>query len=136
MTIFLCTIALFSDLIIAYKSDNLDNELESRSFTNLAKRQEFTGDISFTNVENGKLGECEIPSTNNDLVCALSTEKFDKTLCGKKIKITRVTKSVTVTIVDRCEDCKLDDLTLTSAAFNQLGDPAEGVIKCTWDFLK
>ncbi|CAG8755080.1 18729_t:CDS:2, partial [Dentiscutata erythropus] len=82
----------------AYKLDSLNNELEHRSFTHYSKREEkFTGKRFGDN-----------PNNNPN--------------CGRKIKVTRDSKSVIVTVVDR-------------SALNQLADPLEGRVERTWEFL-
>ncbi|CAG8542309.1 28449_t:CDS:1 [Dentiscutata erythropus] len=134
MTISLFIIAFHFDLSNAYKLD--------RSFTQHSKREEnFTGSVTFFDAG---LGACGTKNTNSDLVCAISKERFGESPgdnpnknqnCGRQIKVTRDSKSVIVTVVDICTECQRDDLSLTPAAFNQLADPSEGRVKCTWEFL-
>jgi hypothetical protein len=47
-------------------------------------------------------------------------------VCGKRIRATYKGKSCEVTVVDRCEACKLDDLDFTITAFEKLGSKDEG----------
>ncbi|CAG8581576.1 9459_t:CDS:1 [Dentiscutata erythropus] len=118
MTIFLCIIAFFSDLIIADK-------------LNLAKR-DFEGKISYTDFENTACGI----NTNDKYVCAVSGDIFNKTsLCNSLIQVDYGLNSVNVTVVDSCEDCNYNDLTLSQAAFQVLADLSAGVINGTWNFV-
>ena len=44
------------------------------------------------------------------------------------------TKSVTVTVVDRCEGCSENDLDFSPAAFQQLADESLGRIDISWSY--
>ncbi|KAL8768284.1 MAG: hypothetical protein Q9209_005423 [Squamulea sp. 1 TL-2023] len=91
------------------------------------------------------LGACGSYSTDNDNICAISHITYDAAangpnpntnpLCGKQIRATRNGNSVVVTVVDRCEGCKANDIDLSPAAFNQLADAAEGRVKVTWSWM-
>ncbi|CAG8728919.1 3536_t:CDS:1, partial [Acaulospora morrowiae] len=78
-----------------------------------------TGDATFYEVG---LGACGKVNNDNQLVCALNHDQFDPSpggnpnknrSCGKKIKATFGKKSVIVTVVDRCADCKKGDIDLS-----------------------
>ncbi|KAF0436355.1 Papain inhibitor [Gigaspora margarita] len=135
LTIFLCIIAFLSDLSIAGKLDSLDNELGSRSLTHLEKRQAFTGNVSYTDVESNP-NACGIPASNDGFFGAISGQRFSMSNCNQTIQITRGSNSVNITVIDSCADCNINDLTITEAAFSQLADLSVGVIECTWSFVQ
>lgn len=56
-------------------------------------------------------------------------------LCGLKLRIRRGDKSVDVKVVDRCPGCSVDDLDVSSAVFEELGDLAEGRVTVDWAWL-
>ncbi|KAI4087262.1 MAG: hypothetical protein LQ339_008935 [Xanthoria mediterranea] len=91
------------------------------------------------------LGACGRYNTANDKICAISHITYDayangpnpntNPLCGKQIRASRNGKSVVVTVVDRCEGCKANDIDLSPAAFNQLAKAAEGRVPVTWSWM-
>jgi len=90
------------------------------------------------------LGACGQTNSTEDFIFALSGERFgsspggnpnDNPNCGRQAKITRGTKSVTVTCVDRCAGCGPDDVDLSPAAFDEIAAPDEGRVPVTWDFV-
>ncbi|KAH7029619.1 riboflavin aldehyde-forming enzyme [Microdochium trichocladiopsis] len=87
---------------------------------------------------NPGLGACGKTHGANDLVAAVSAQLFTSSnpnndpVCGKKAKITRGNKSVTVTVVDKCPECPKANIDLSPAAFKKLGTLAEGRIKVKW----
>lgn len=91
------------------------------------------------------LGACGIVSTETDLICAISHALYDSynnspnpntnPLCGHKIKAIRGEKSLTVTVVDRCEGCKPDDIDMSPAAFEHLADLDEGRVGVEWSWV-
>lgn len=100
---------------------------------------QYRGDATFYTPEDDA---CGTHSTENDLVAALNAPQFGDDVesdenpnCGRKAKIWRGSKSVTVRIVDECPECKHGDLDLSPAAFNQLADPDEGRVKVEWAWV-
>ncbi|KAI8624725.1 RlpA-like double-psi beta-barrel-protein domain-containing protein-containing protein [Xylariaceae sp. FL1651] len=91
------------------------------------------------------LGACGVTNGPNDAIVAISHVLFDpKTpggnpnnnpLCGKKIKIQRDGKAVTVTVRDRCEACKEFDLDVPVKVFEKLAPPRLGRVKVSWNWL-
>ncbi|CAL8579927.1 hypothetical protein XPA_005658 [Xanthoria parietina] len=91
------------------------------------------------------LGACGRYNTASDKICAISHITYDayangpnpntNPLCGKQIRATRNGKSVEVTVVDRCEGCKANDIDLSPTAFNQLAKAAEGRVPVTWSWM-
>ncbi|KKK26507.1 hypothetical protein ARAM_001003 [Aspergillus rambellii] len=92
------------------------------------------------------LGSCGITSTDSDMICAVSHVLFDAAstssnpnnnpLCGLKLRIKRGDKSVDVKIVDRCPGCKVDDLDVSPAVFQELAELAEGRVVVDWSWLE
>ncbi|KAJ1324849.1 expansin [Microdochium nivale] len=87
------------------------------------------------------LGACGKTHGANDLIAAVSASLFTTAnpnkdpICGRKAKITRGSKSVTVTIVDKCPSCPKANIDLSPAAFKKLGTLAEGRISVKWNLV-
>jgi expansin (peptidoglycan-binding protein) len=101
----------------------------------------FNGDATFFYTG---VGACGKKNSNSDFIFALPARMFDPSPggnpnrnrnCGRKAKVTRGKKSVTVTCVDRCAGCKPGDIDLSPAAFNKIAKPEEGRVKVTWNFI-
>ncbi|KAL4807868.1 RlpA-like double-psi beta-barrel-protein domain-containing protein-containing protein [Aspergillus unguis] len=102
----------------------------------------YTGDLTYYDPG---LGSCGITSTSSDKICAVSHVLFDAALtsgnpnenplCGLTLRIRRGDSSVDVTVVDRCPGCDVDDLDVSSAVFEDLGDLAEGRVTVEWAWL-
>ncbi|CAG8541596.1 14213_t:CDS:2 [Acaulospora morrowiae] len=101
--------------------------------------QVFTGDGTFYDPG---LGACGITSSSNDFIVALNKEQFDafpgnpnfNPFCGKQVDISFGGKTITCTVVDRCDGCLFGSLDLSPAAFQALADPSLGRIKISWTF--
>lgn len=90
------------------------------------------------------LGSCGITSNDSQMVAALGYKTMDLTLganpnnnptCGRKVRAFSATNTegVVVTIVDTCAGCAgADDLDFSPAAFDLLGQEAQGRIPITW----
>jgi hypothetical protein len=60
----------------------------------------------------------------------------DNPICGKQVQITYNSKTIVVTIVDRCVGCARPDLDLSPAAFSLLADESVGRLSgATWQFV-
>ncbi|KAK6517288.1 hypothetical protein TWF281_003948 [Arthrobotrys megalospora] len=104
----------------------------------------YTGKATFYDAG---LGSCGETHSNSDMICALSKVTMSLTAgpnpnlnpkCGTKIRVMSDSNptGVIVTIVDTCPGCLgPNDLDLTPAVFDQLGDPLAGVIQVTWDYV-
>ncbi|OJI98930.1 hypothetical protein ASPVEDRAFT_126152, partial [Aspergillus versicolor CBS 583.65] len=102
----------------------------------------YTGDLTYYDPG---LGSCGISSKSSENICAVSHVVFDAAstsgnpnenpLCGLKLRIRRGDKSVDVKVVDRCPGCSVDDLDVSSAVFEELGDLAEGRVTVDWAWL-
>lgn len=90
------------------------------------------------------LGSCGITSVDTDYIVAISHELYDENakdanpnhnpLCGKKITAFYEGNHVEVTVVDRCEGCKYNDLDFSPSAFSQLANQDLGRIDITWNW--
>ncbi|KDQ18247.1 hypothetical protein BOTBODRAFT_29592 [Botryobasidium botryosum FD-172 SS1] len=92
------------------------------------------------------LGACGKTNGNGDLITAVSKLLYDtypghtanpnnNPVCGRKIKANYAGKSVTVTVVDRCEACAYNDLDLSPSAFEKLSALSAGRLNgVTWDW--
>lgn len=58
-------------------------------------------------------------------------------MCGKRVKIVDPTtsKSVEVTVQDKCEACKMNDIDVSVTAFEKLKPRTVGRFKVVWDFI-
>jgi Lytic transglycolase len=107
----------------------------------------FSGDLTFYNPA---LGACGWESTDNDPICAVSHLVWDQlqvgsnpntnVLCGKKIRVQRNvegvgSRTIDVTVVDRCVGCQATDIDLSPAMFNQLANPDQGRVVGKWAWL-
>lgn len=93
----------------------------------------FSGDGTFYTVG---LGSCGKTNTDTELVAALSSDLMsDGKYCGKKIKITTSTGTVTATVVDTCPGCAKGSVDLSPSAFKKIGKVAAGRIAIKWSFL-
>ncbi|KAA1081033.1 hypothetical protein PGT21_028002 [Puccinia graminis f. sp. tritici] len=103
-----------------------------------------TGDATYYQPD---LGACGLTNTSSDMIVAVSKLLYDSfpsqggnpntnQVCGKRIRATYKGKSCEVTVVDRCEGCKHDDLDFTITAFEKLGSKDEGRLHgMTWTFI-
>ncbi|KAL4865494.1 RlpA-like double-psi beta-barrel-protein domain-containing protein-containing protein [Aspergillus spectabilis] len=102
----------------------------------------YTGDLTYYDPG---LGSCGIESTASERICAVSHVVFDAALisgnpnenplCGLKLRIRRGEMSVDVKVVDRCPGCNVDDLDVSPAVFEELGELAEGRVLVDWSWL-
>ncbi|KAL8706976.1 MAG: hypothetical protein Q9201_000024 [Fulgogasparrea decipioides] len=91
------------------------------------------------------LGACGKYNTGNENICAISHTVYDAAsngpnpntnpLCGHRIRASRGGRSVVVTVVDRCEACKAQDIDLSPGAFQQLAELSEGRVEVSWVWL-
>jgi hypothetical protein len=90
------------------------------------------------------LGACGDTSSDSDLIAALNKDQFysggnsgvsnGNSNCGRKAKVTRGGKHVTVTIVDSCPGCEKGDLDLSPEAFKRLASEDEGRVEIKWQW--
>ncbi|KAL8362614.1 hypothetical protein RB601_008124 [Gaeumannomyces tritici] len=102
----------------------------------------FEGDFTYFNPA---VGACGFVNSDSDKVVAISAALFDAAnisgdpnknpLCGRSIVARHGGKEVTVTVVDRCVGCALNDLDLSVAAYNDIADPNAGRVKGSWDWI-
>ncbi|THU90163.1 hypothetical protein K435DRAFT_864568 [Dendrothele bispora CBS 962.96] len=133
----------------------LPTNQESSNYTSLRaiKRQfDWTGGTGEGTFYTPGLGACGVTNTESDLICAVAHEFFDgyatkdgpdpnagnpnkNPICNKQIDVTYQGKSVTVTVVDRCEGCKGYDLDFSPTAFDHLASRDLGRIQgISWKF--
>lgn len=73
--------------------------------------------------------------SSSDYVVALPLSR-KKGMCGKRIKITKGSKSVTAKVVDWCEGCNSNHFDLSKAAFKKLASLDQGVVNgASWRVL-
>ncbi|KAJ5312781.1 hypothetical protein N7508_003611 [Penicillium antarcticum] len=88
------------------------------------------------------LGACGRWNVETDWIVAVSRIVFDRQargtnpnnngLCGQKIHIQRDGHTVEATVVDRCEDCKENDIDVTRSLFQQFDNLDRGRIDIVW----
>ncbi|KAJ7030204.1 plant expansin [Mycena alexandri] len=94
------------------------------------------------------LGACGKKNASHDLIVAVSHAVFDSypganpsnpnknPICGKKLRATYGTKSVVVTVEDRCVGCATGDLDFTSTGFGKLASLDKGRIHAVrWQWV-
>ncbi|KAH7020914.1 expansin-like protein [Microdochium trichocladiopsis] len=87
------------------------------------------------------LGACGRTNNRNDLIAAIAPSFFTHpnpnldSICGRKAKVTRGSKTVVVTIVDKCMSCPQGNIDLSPAAFQQIGNLDEGRVSTSWVFV-
>ncbi|KAG0328438.1 hypothetical protein BGZ99_005303 [Dissophora globulifera] len=93
----------------------------------------------------GTYGACNINwDGNTQPIVALNAwqmgpESWGNPVCGRKVHITNTAngKSVVATIVDKCpgDECAWGSLDLSPAAFNAIGNQAQGVLSISWNYV-
>ncbi|KAN0123753.1 RlpA-like double-psi beta-barrel-containing domain containing protein [Russula decolorans] len=88
--------------------------------------------------QNGNPGACGTVHQDSDLICALDSSLYSRSLCGKSVHITNtVTQdSVTVVVADECPTClNYNSIDLSTGAFDQIGNQSTGVLQIKWEFV-
>ncbi|KAI8330746.1 RlpA-like double-psi beta-barrel-protein domain-containing protein-containing protein [Chlamydoabsidia padenii] len=117
--------------IVLYMMTLILNPISAYPLT--TRSTSYTGDGTYYTVG---LGSCGETNADTDLVVALSEELMDGgKSCGKQIKITTPSGSVTATVVDTCPGCDQGSVDLSIAAFKKIGDIDAGRISIKWSFL-
>ncbi|OAX78414.1 hypothetical protein ACJ72_07278 [Emergomyces africanus] len=103
----------------------------------------YTGDLTYYTPG---LGACGIDSNDSESVCAVSWQLYDAVstgtdpnanpLCGKKLRLRKGDRSVDVTVVDRCVDCKLNDIDVSPSVFERLDSQEHGRVDVQWAWLE
>ncbi|WPG99422.1 Hypothetical protein R9X50_00223600 [Acrodontium crateriforme] len=138
----LAVLALVIGLAVGLSSQN--NNKAAKSLP--SGSQVFTGDMTYYDVG---LGACGLTNSNSENVVAISTllwetantpDPNNSPFCGRMIRATRKDESgnqhsVDVKVVDRCQACKIDDLDMSIAAFEQLARKEQGRVVIHWSFL-
>ncbi|KAG8765198.1 hypothetical protein FRC12_007634 [Ceratobasidium sp. 428] len=93
----------------------------------------------------GACGRSNGTQKDSELVGAIAARRYDQMTpdgnpnhskaCGKKATVKRGSKSVTVTIVDRCQACGYNDIDLSPTAFKRLAALSEGRVAASWSGL-
>ncbi|KAJ1659786.1 hypothetical protein IWQ61_001183 [Dispira simplex] len=118
-------------------------ERRNHAFTqrNFRRGEEFSGDGTYYSPSVGT-GSCGWLNSDDEYVAALNADQFgnptnpnSSPFCGKKIKVDGPKGSVEATIVDKCPVCKHGDIDLSTGAFDQIADQAEGRVPITWSFM-
>lgn len=117
-----------------YSCCDMTNSIDS------SHQLEKAGDLTYY-----KLGltACGQVYTDSDMVAALAFSHFTTPnpnldpICGKRVKIVDPTtsKSVIVSIVDKCLACKVNDIDVSPAAFKMIKPLTVGRTKVVWDFI-
>ncbi|KAG0201937.1 hypothetical protein BGX28_005402 [Mortierella sp. GBA30] len=86
-------------------------------------------------------GQCEHSYSQSDMIVAVNEAQMgtNKSICGKKILLTKKGSSVqvVVTVVDMCPKkyCNFGDLDLSQGAFKKFADLGVGELKLDWSFI-
>lgn len=98
------------------------------------------GDLTYYDLG---LTACGQVYTNKDMVAAIAFGHFTTPnpnldpMCGKKVKIVDpgTSKSIIVTVRDKCEGCKMNDIDVSPSAFEKFKPKTVGRFKVSWDFI-
>lgn len=99
-----------------------------------------TGDATYYSLG---LTACGRVYRDTDLVAAVAFSYFknpnpnNDAMCGKRVLVTdpKTRKSVTVTVVDKCQGCKVGDIDLSPTAFTRLRELGVGRFRVNWNFI-
>jgi len=78
------------------------------------------------------------PSPDDLMVAALDSEEFDNAIyCGAYLRVSGPLGQITVRVVDSCPApfCETGHLDLSTQAFEQIGDPLQGIVPITWQVI-
>ncbi|XP_008187959.1 uncharacterized protein LOC100571999 isoform X1 [Acyrthosiphon pisum] len=89
------------------------------------------------------LTACGQVYTNEDMVAAIAFGHFTTPnpnldpMCGKQVKIVDLStsKSIIVTVRDKCQGCKMNDIDVSPSAFEKFKPKIVGRFKVSWDFI-
>ncbi|KZT18818.1 barwin-like endoglucanase [Neolentinus lepideus HHB14362 ss-1] len=97
-----------------------------------------TGGVATYFYQNDNAGACGTVHSDNDVVAAMDSGRYNQGLCGKKVFIrnTKNGKSVTVTIADECPTCEnSNSIDLSVGAFTQIATKEEGEVPIQWKYV-
>jgi rare lipoprotein A (peptidoglycan hydrolase) len=126
----------------ALSSDPSTTSQESTSLpaatTSVATPEVFTGGIATWYQQYGNAATCGGTYRDEDLVVALDFRRFDRSLCGRKIRVTNSDNGLTVdvTVVEVCPTCvNKNSLDMSVGAFNRIGSLSVGEYFVTWSYI-
>ncbi|KAM0206019.1 hypothetical protein ACHAPA_012348 [Fusarium lateritium] len=126
----------------ALSSDPTTTSQESTSLpaatTSVATPEVFTGGQATWYHQNGESGECGGVYRDDELVVALDYRRFDRSLCGRKIRVTNSSngRTVDVTVVAACPTCvNSNSLDMSVGAFSRVGSLSDGAYDVTWSYI-
>jgi hypothetical protein len=88
--------------------------------------------------QEGGAGSCGVYNKDSTPLVAVDIASMKPSLCGKSVLITNVAngKSVKAIVQDTCPGCaNANSLDLSTGAFNQIADPATGIIDIKYKFV-
>ena len=99
----------------------------------------YEGDATFYAVSSGWLGNCSYPGYGPggaSMYAAMNDADYEAArACGAQILVRRGDRTVSVTVVDRCPECRPGDVDLSPEAFRQLAQPVEGRVRVSWQLV-
>ncbi|KZV72795.1 hypothetical protein PENSPDRAFT_683371 [Peniophora sp. CONT] len=105
----------------------------------IVRRQTMTGGEATFYFQGGAAGACGNVFPDSAFIVAEQAARFTLSDCGRQVRVTNTQngKSVVATVEDRCPGCQgnPNSLDLSQAAFDAIGDEAQGVIPISWVFL-
>jgi expansin len=93
----------------------------------------FSGEGTYTKLDG--TSACGNLKAGEVLVTALNKPQYQKSWCGKCVRVKGPKGEVTVRITDLCPSCKMGDLDLSEQAFQQIADPVAGRVAITWELV-
>ncbi|KAL1707148.1 RlpA-like double-psi beta-barrel-protein domain-containing protein-containing protein [Schizophyllum commune] len=84
---------------------------------------------------NGGYGACGKKLNNNDMIVALSSDRYQNGAhCHKKLWVRYNGKKIAVTVEDLCPGCQKSSLDLSRGAFSKIANLDLGIIDVEWWF--
>ncbi|KAM0228328.1 hypothetical protein ACHAP5_011966 [Fusarium lateritium] len=126
----------------ALSSDPTTTSQESTSLpavtTSAATPEVFTGGQATWYYQNGIPSGCGEAYRDDELVVALDYRRFDRSLCGRKIRVTNSSngRTVDVTVSEACPTCiNMNSMDMSVGAFSRIGSLSDGAYFVTWSYI-
>ncbi|KAK0553184.1 hypothetical protein OC846_000007 [Tilletia horrida] len=100
-----------------------------------AAKRDYTGDATYY-YQYGAYGSCGQIHADSDVIVALSSSQMSSDLCGRTIRVSRPGyNDIYPVVADTCPGCAYGSIDLSTGAFDQIGNEAEGRIQVSWSFV-
>ncbi|CAD6886991.1 unnamed protein product [Tilletia controversa] len=97
-------------------------------------KRDFYGDATYY-YQYGVAGSCGEYHADGDVIAALPPSQIGGS-CGRTIRVSRAGyNDIYARVADTCPGCAYGSIDLSTGAFDQIGNEAEGRIQVNWDFV-